>query len=219
MRNEKQTKLSSDRTPTPPPRPFQNGRSHRSYFAGFAPGLSVCDQSVHHLGPLRTALGVQSHRRGAPPHVPWNPVGSRPTPSISTGRRGRLAHEAGDAGWPSPDLAAGISRVKGAKQLGQRSKTGPEQSSEAAQPRSRRPDARKTRLCMLALLFGCGLRRSELVGLDMSDVEKRQEHRAIVDLIGKGGHICTVRDPEWAKPALDEWTVAAGIRDGKSFEE
>src|ERR1700684_3358147 len=33
----------------------------------------------------------------------------------------RLAHEAADAGLLSPDLAAGIGRVKGVKQLGQRS--------------------------------------------------------------------------------------------------
>ena len=33
----------------------------------------------------------------------------------------RLAHEAADAGLLSPELAAGISRVKGVKQLGFRS--------------------------------------------------------------------------------------------------
>lgn len=33
----------------------------------------------------------------------------------------RLAHEAADSGLLSPELAAGISRVKGAKQLGLRS--------------------------------------------------------------------------------------------------
>src|ERR1019366_7942621 len=44
-----QTELSSDRTPTPRPRPFQNGRAQQPHFAGFAPGLSVCDQSVHQL--------------------------------------------------------------------------------------------------------------------------------------------------------------------------
>jgi hypothetical protein len=33
----------------------------------------------------------------------------------------RLAHEAAAAGLPSPELAAGISRVKGVKQLGFRS--------------------------------------------------------------------------------------------------
>ena len=131
----------------------------------------------------------------------------------------RLAHEAADAGLLSPDLAAGISRVKGVKQLGQRSGNwlSLEQSSEVLS-RARGDLMREKRdYAMLALLFGCGLRRSELVGLEMSDVQKRQEHWAIVDLIGKGGHIRTVPIPEWAKRALDEWTVAAGIRDGKIF--
>jgi len=70
---------------------------------------------------------------------------------------------------------------------------------------------------MLATLFGCGLRRSELVGLDVNDVQIRQGHWAIVDLIGKGGHIRTVPIPLWVKAALDEWTVAAGISEGKIF--
>jgi len=35
-------------------------------------------------------------------------------------KRGAISHEAADSGLLSPDLAAGISRVKGAKQLGQR---------------------------------------------------------------------------------------------------
>jgi integrase len=39
----------------------------------------------------------------------------------------------------------------------------------------------------------------------------------VVDLIGKGGHIRTVPIPSWAKEALDQWTVAAGIREGKIF--
>jgi hypothetical protein len=71
---------------------------------------------------------------------------------------------------------------------------------------------------MLALLFGCGLRRSELVGLEVGDVQKRQDHWAIVDLVGKGGHIRTVPIPTWAKQALDEWTTAAGITEGKIFQ-
>ena len=40
---------------------------------------------------------------------------------------------------------------------------------------------------------------------------------AIVDLIGKGGHIRTVPIPHWVKNALDMWTAAAGIRDGRIF--
>jgi integrase len=59
---------------------------------------------------------------------------------------------------------------------------------------------------MLAILFGCGLRRSELVGLELDEVQMRQGHWAVVDLIGKGGHIRTVPIPEWVKAALDQWT-------------
>src|SRR5215475_2004895 len=90
----------------------------------------------------------------------------------------RLAHEAADARLLSPDLAAGISRVKGVKQLGFRSGNwlSAEQSSEVLR-RARGDHMREKRdYAMLALLFGCGLRRSELVGLEMSDVQKRQEH-------------------------------------------
>ena len=70
---------------------------------------------------------------------------------------------------------------------------------------------------MLAMLFGCGLRRSELVGLQLDDVQMRQAHWAIVDLIGKGGHIRTVPTPVWVKAALDEWTEEAGIMQGRIF--
>jgi integrase len=70
---------------------------------------------------------------------------------------------------------------------------------------------------MLAMLFGCGLRRAELAGLQIDDIETRQGHWAIVDLIGKGGHIRTVPIPQWAKQALDEWILAAGITRGKIF--
>jgi len=70
---------------------------------------------------------------------------------------------------------------------------------------------------MLAMLLGCGLRRSELVGLQMDEIQMRQGHWAVVDLIGKGGHIRTVPIPNWVKAALDEWTSAAGIKDGKVF--
>jgi len=70
---------------------------------------------------------------------------------------------------------------------------------------------------MLALLLGCGLRRSELVGLEMGEVQVRQGHWAVVDLIGKGGHVRTVPIPQWVKAALDLWTNSAGIKEGKIF--
>ena len=45
---------------------------------------------------------------------------------------------------------------------------------------------------MLAMLFGCGFRRSELAGLEVDEIQMRQGHWAVVDLVGKGGHIRTV---------------------------
>ena len=37
----------------------------------------------------------------------------------------------------------------------------------------------------MAMLFGCGFRRSELVGLEVNEIQVRQGHWAVVDLIGK----------------------------------
>jgi site-specific recombinase XerD len=131
----------------------------------------------------------------------------------------RLAHEAADAGLLSPELAAGISRVKGVKQLGFRSGNwlSTEQSSEVLKCASGDSMRAKRDYAMLAMLFGCGFRRSELVGLEFDDIQMRQGHWAVVDLIGKGGHIRTVPIPAWVKAALDQWTRAAGVSDGKIF--
>jgi site-specific recombinase XerD len=131
----------------------------------------------------------------------------------------RIAHEAADSGLLSPELAAGISRVRGVKQLGFR--TGNWLSADecsAVLSHAYGTTLRAKRdYAMLAILFGCGLRRSELVGLEMDDIQVRQGHWAVVDLIGKGGHIRTVPIPDWVKAALDEWTVAAGVSEGKIF--
>src|SRR4249920_353005 len=131
----------------------------------------------------------------------------------------RLAHEASDAGLLSPELAAGISRVKGVKQLGFRSGNwlSSEQSSEVLRHACGDGMRAKRDYAMLAMLFGCGFRRSELVGLELDEVQMRQGHWAVVDLIGKGGHIRTVPMPEWVKAALDQWTAAARVTEGRIF--
>ena len=67
------------------------------------------------------------------------------------------------------------------------------------------------------MLFGCGFRRSELVGLEVDEIPMRLGHWAVVDLIGKGGHIRTVPIPLWVKAALDQWTAAAGVTEGRIF--
>src|SRR5258705_850174 len=131
----------------------------------------------------------------------------------------RLAHEASDSGLLSPELAAGISRVKGVKQLGFRAGNwlSAEQSSEVLKRACGNSMRAKRDYAMLALLLGCGVRRSELVGLELDEIQMRQGHWAVVDLIGKGGHIRTVPIPQWVKAALDQWVVAARVTEGRIF--
>jgi integrase len=67
------------------------------------------------------------------------------------------------------------------------------------------------------MLIGCGLRRAELLGLNMKSIQLREQHWVIADLVGKGGHIRTVPIPLWVKRAVDTWTEAAQITDGRVF--
>jgi integrase len=55
------------------------------------------------------------------------------------------------------------------------------------------------------------------VALDINHFQQREEHWAIVDLVGKGGHVRTVPVPEWIKTAVDGWARGAGISEGKLF--
>lgn len=76
---------------------------------------------------------------------------------------------------------------------------------------------RKRDRAILAVLLGCGLRRAELTELTVAHLQRREEHWAIVDLVGKGGHIRTVPVPVWVKQAIDEWLAAARVTEGKIF--
>jgi site-specific recombinase XerD len=131
----------------------------------------------------------------------------------------RLAYEAADAGLLSPELAAGIRRVKGVKKLGVR--LGNWLTAEEARRFWQAPDAAtlkgKRDRAILAVLLGCGLRRRELADLDFTHLQQREEHWAIVDLVGKGGHIRTVPIPTWVKTTVDAWANAAELNTGKVF--
>lgn len=131
----------------------------------------------------------------------------------------RLAYEAADSGLLSPELAAGIRRVKGAKKLGVR--LGNWLTAEEARCLWQSPGTQtlkgKRDRALLAILLGCGLRRRELTELTLDLLQRREDHWAIVDLVGKGGHIRTVPVPEWVKQTLDDWVMAAGIVTGKVF--
>jgi integrase len=131
----------------------------------------------------------------------------------------RLAYEAADSGLLSPELAAGIHRVKGVRKLGSRLGNWLTPSEAAAFWQS--PDGRtltgKRNRAMLAILLGCGLRRRELAELTFESLQRREERWAIVDLVGKGRHIRTVPVPNWVKETLHAWLAAAGVSSGRLF--
>jgi len=131
----------------------------------------------------------------------------------------RLAYEAADSGLLSPELAAGIRRVKGARRLGVR--LGNWLTAEQARTLWQLPNAEtvkgKRDRAILSILLGCGLRRRELAELTFDHLQQREDHWAVVDLIGKAGHMRTVPVPDWVKQITDEWVVTAGIGSGRLF--
>jgi len=128
----------------------------------------------------------------------------------------KLAVEAADNGLLAPELAAGISRVKGAKSKGVR--VGNWLSVPQAQKLLNAPDVSTKKglrdRAMLAVLLGCGLRRSEVAALTMKHIRQRDNRWCIVDLIGKHGRVRTIPVPTWVKVAIDSWTAAAGLTEG-----
>jgi integrase len=99
----------------------------------------------------------------------------------------RLAYEASDSGLLSPELAAGIARVKGAKRLGIRigNWLSAEQGRTLLQNTGSETLRGKRDHAILAVLIGCGLRRAEIVSIRIEDLQLREEHWVIADLVGK----------------------------------
>jgi len=131
----------------------------------------------------------------------------------------RLAYEAAKSGLRSPDLAAGIRRVKGAKRIGVR--LGNWLTAEQSRAALQAPDVEKLKgrrdRAILALLLGCGLRRREVAELRTDYIQQREEHWVIADLVGKAAHIRTVPVPDWVKSAVDMWAKSAQITEGRVF--
>jgi len=108
----------------------------------------------------------------------------------------RLAAEAADNGMMVPELASGISRVKGVKREGTR--TGNWLTPHQAETFINLPDVAtlkgKRDRALLAIMIGCGLRREETAALTLERIQQRDGRWAILDLIGKGGvspgHCC-----------------------------
>lgn len=73
--------------------------------------------------------------------------------------------------------------------------------------------------CILAVLAGCAIRLDELARLDVEIVQQRDGRWVLADLMGKGGRIRTVAVPGWVKLAIDGWTKAAKITEGRLIRQ
>jgi site-specific recombinase XerD len=131
----------------------------------------------------------------------------------------KLAGEAADNGLLAPELANGITRVKGVASKGIR--LGNWLSVKQAQTLLNTPDVTTIKglrdRAILAVLLGCGLRRSEVAALTVGHVQQRDGRWCIVDLVGKHGRVRTIPMPAWVKVAQDAWTAGAGVSDGFVF--
>jgi integrase len=131
----------------------------------------------------------------------------------------RLADEASESNLLSPEMAIGIRRVKGVKRLGRR--IGNWLSSDQAQNLldavSRSTLRGRRDAALIGLLLGCGLRRSEAVALRLDQLQLREDHWVIVDLVGKGGRLRTVPVPDWCKNLIDVWLHDSRVTEGKVF--
>src|ERR1700682_2495380 len=109
----------------------------------------------------------------------------------------KLAVEAADNGLLAPELAAGITRIKGVKSKGVR--VGNWLSMRQAQTLLNTPDVSTKKglrdRAMLAVLLGCGLRRSEVAALTLKHIQQRDSLWCIVDLLGKHGRVRTIPMP------------------------
>jgi integrase len=131
----------------------------------------------------------------------------------------RPADESAESGWLSPELVTGIRRVKGVKRLGRRIGnwlTG-DQAQELLNAVSQSTLRGRRDAALIGLLLGCGLRRSEAVNLRLDQLQLRESHWVIVDLLGKGGRLRTVSVPAWSKGLVDVWLRHSGVSEGKVF--
>src|SRR6202140_1663120 len=131
----------------------------------------------------------------------------------------KLAVEAADNGLLEPELAAGIARIKGVKSKGVR--VGNWLSVRQAQTLLNTPDVSTKKglrdRAILAVLLGCGLRRSEVAALTFGHVQQRDGWWCMVDLLGKHGRVRTVPMPTWVKVAIDAWGATASVAEGSVF--
>jgi integrase/recombinase XerD len=131
----------------------------------------------------------------------------------------KLSREAEELGiWPATVASAFVS-VKNIPQRGHR--TGNWLSLEQSQQLINAPDIQTVyglrNRALLAVLLGCGLRRMELTGLTIPQLQQREGRWVITNLVGKRNKTRTVTVPEWVKKSIDAYLIASGIKNGNLF--
>jgi integrase len=61
------------------------------------------------------------------------------------------------------------------------------------------------------------LRGQARLGLTVDHFQRREDHWAIVDLIGKAGHVRTIPVPSWVKRTVDDWLAGSNVVQGRLF--
>jgi integrase len=149
------------------------------------PDLEQAKSAV--LNTLTSKSGQRTYDHAITEFVEWYCSEPRRafTDKFAPCRRSKNSYEAAESGLLSPELAAGIRRVKGVRRL--RVRVGNwltvEQGKRLLHATSSDTLRSKRNRAMLSLLIGCGLRRAELLGLTMNSIQLREEHWVIADLI------------------------------------
>jgi site-specific recombinase XerD len=131
----------------------------------------------------------------------------------------RLTTEAADNGLLDPAVAAAIARVHGLKCSGVRLGNWLDEQHAAALLITPAGDSLRGKRdrAVLALLFGAGMRRSEVAGVVVEKLRIIEERWVIADLTGKGRRIRSVPVPTWAMAVLNDWLDAARVTAGPIF--
>lgn len=73
--------------------------------------------------------------------------------------------------------------------------------------------------CILSIFAGTAIRLEELATLHVETIQQREGRWVFADLVGKGGRVRTVAIPRTTKLAIDAWTKAAKITEGRLIRQ
>lgn len=128
----------------------------------------------------------------------------------------RTATEAGEQGLLDANMVATAIRAKGVHPAAVR--PGRWLSKEQANALLALPSpATLTGLrdrALLALLLGCGLRRTEAAEVELSQLRGHSGTWVLEAVMGKGRRSRDIPMPAWVKVAIDDWSNFAGINSG-----